>query len=255
MADVEIVPDNLMLAARSVVSQATALPLAQVPLGSWPALMGHIHGISVPRGVVPYSTPTPRCGSNINILLDLLDVVRPVQGAVAECGVYRGHTLIPMALHLRQKGSDRAVYGFDSFEGFGDTIESELSLERSEVDPAMQASGFSDTSYQLVFEKARRFKLTNVRLVAGYFEASLATCAETQFAFAHLDCDTYSAYKLCLEHFYPRLAKGGIIVFDEYNDPPWPGCNKAVDEFLRDRPERLAEITRDNFVKSYFIKQ
>ncbi len=47
---------------------------------------------------------------------------------------------------------------------------------------------------------------------------------------------------------------GGIILVDEYNDPPWPGCNKAVDEFLIGKPETLKETDNDNQVK-YFIQK
>jgi O-methyltransferase len=250
--------NQLRVTARSVLRHATRplLPyLRDFRVERWPALMGSLHEISVPRGVAPYSSPTPACTANINILLELLDSVRAVPGAVAECGVFRGGTLIPMALHLRQAGPERAVYGFDSFAGFGESITSDLGFERTQIDPKMKASGFSDTSYELVSEKLRRFGVPGVKLVPGYFETSLATCPEQQFAFVHLDVDTYVGYRACLEHFYPRLASGAVVVFDEYNDPAWPGCDKAVDEFLRERPEKLAAITRDNFVKSYFVKQ
>lgn len=53
--------------------------------------------------------------------------------------------------------------------------------------------------------------------------------------------------------FYPRVEAEGINRFDEYNDPPWPGCNKAVDEFLAGKPERLEMVSRDNYQKCYFV--
>ena len=71
-----------------------------------------------------------------------------------------------------------------------------------------------------------------MQLVSGYFRDTLQEFSELRFSFVHLDCDIYASYMECLEFFYPRLAPGGIILLDEYNDPPWPGCNKAVDEFL-----------------------
>jgi hypothetical protein len=33
-----------------------------------------------------------------------------------------------------------------------------------------------------------------------------------------------------------------MILFDEYNDPPWTGCNKAVDEFpsgVHEKPQMV----------------
>lgn len=70
----------------------------------------------------------------------------------------------------------------------------------------------------------------------------------------HLDCDLYGSYKECLEFFYPRMNLGAIVLFDEYNDPPWPCCNQAVDEFLGDKPEKLEEIERPNHQKYFFTK-
>jgi O-methyltransferase len=79
--------------------------------------------------------------------------------------------------------------------------------------------------------------------------------AGEQFCFVHLDCVIYESYKSCIEFFYPRLASGGVILFDEYNDPPWPGCARAVNEYLADKPEKLVEITSDNQTKYYLRKQ
>jgi hypothetical protein len=62
------------------------------------------------------------------------------------------------------------------------------------------------------------------------------------------------SYKQTLTYFYPRISRGGVILFDEYNDPPWPGCKIAVDEFLADKPEKPVPITMDNYQK-YFIEK
>ena len=48
---------------------------------------------------------------------------------------------------------------------------------------------------------------------------------------------------------------GGIILLDEYDDPPWPGCNKAVDEFLATHSGALHEAEFGNYVKFYIQKE
>ena len=149
----------------------------------------------------------------------------------------------------------KEVYGFDSFEGFGESISADFRFERTQIDPAMTPSGFSNTSVERVERKARMFGIRNVHLIKGYFETSLDRCPATRFSFAHLDCDTYQAYRECLHFFYPKLSPGAIVVFDEYNDAAWPGCNEAVDEFLNDKPEELVEICRENYIKAYFVKR
>ncbi|MGA9508866.1 MAG: hypothetical protein WBV55_09625 [Candidatus Sulfotelmatobacter sp.] len=65
----------------------------------------------------------------------------------------------------------------------------------------------------------------------------------------------YDSYKQCMEFFSPRIIASGIISLDEYNDRPWPGSNKAVDEFLAGLPEKLEMIERDNYQKWHFVKK
>jgi hypothetical protein len=233
---------------------ATAPLLAQIPVRAWPKLFGRIHNISVPSRVHALPSPTPTCGSNINILLELLDRVDHVEGAAAECGVFQGSTLVPMALHLEQRRIRRTFYGFDSFEGFGASIAHDLTLPRTFFEPNVTPAAFSNTSAERVSRELHDLGLSNVRLIPGFFETSLSRCPASQFSFVHLDCDTYAAYRDCLEYFYPRLSRGAIVVFDEYGDDAWPGCKMAVDEFLADKRETLVEICRDNFVKTYFVK-
>ena len=222
-------------------------------MSQWPPWVGSLHQLTIPRGIVPHAQPAPVGGANINIILHLLGLTRDVPGDLAECGVFRGSTLVPVALELTQQKSAKHIYGFDSFEGFPDEVQYDMSLE-SPPDSDKRMHGLDETSYELVLRKIARFRLTNATLMKGYFNQTFPACEARSFSFVHLDCDIYSSYKECLEFFYPRLSSGGIVLLDEYNDPPWPGCNQAVDEFLADKPERVREINRDNFLKYYFVK-
>jgi len=246
---------KLVTQAANAARHLTALALERLPIRQWPALCGRLHELSVPHRASRNPRPEPRGPANINILLELLDRTTEVRGAIAECGVYRGSTLVAMALHLKQKGLAKAVYGFDSFEGFGDVIQYDLGLERTEDDPGLRPGACADTSLEIVYRKLRLFGLADVKLIPGFFETSLAECPRVPFSFVHLDCDAHQSYLECLRHFYSLMAVGGIILLDEYNDPAWPGCNLAVDRFLAGKPEQLEEICHDNHIKYYFVKQ
>ena len=50
------------------------------------------------------------------------------------------------------------------------------------------------------------------------------------------------------------MCKNGAILLDEYDDPTWPGCKKAVDEFLADKEENCIQIQEDNQIKYYIQK-
>ncbi len=62
-----------------------------------PAWFGALNGIRVPRSVRPAPTATAASSANINIILDLLDETAGVPGQVAECGVFRGATLVDIS--------------------------------------------------------------------------------------------------------------------------------------------------------------
>lgn len=238
-----------------VCLQAVSSRLARrLPVEEWPAWLGRIHNIQVPRGVVSKPVRTPRGPANVNILLRLIRTVSHLPGDLAECGVFRGATILPVGLYLRQNEIDKTVFGFDSFEGFDDSVDVDIALG-GEQDPTKRVGGFSNTSYDEIRAKVGRLNLAGkITLVGGYFRDTLSKFSDDRFCFVHLDCDIYESYRECLEFFYPRVVDGGIILLDEYNDPPWPGCNKAVDEFLIDKPETLKETDNDNQVK-YFIQK
>ena len=232
-------------------SALLATIIRQWPVENLPSWVGKKYGLRVPNGVVPFKVPLPIGNANIKIILGMAKSRLHLEGDLAECGVYRGETLIPLGLYIKQNHINKKIFGFDTFEGFGELAHS---------DPAENANIrthclFTDTSYEMVQGKITRLNLSErVFIIKGFFSNSLSGVRDRRFCFVHLDCDLYDSYKTCLNFFYNRMTSGGVILLDEYNDPPWPGCNRAVDEFLLDKPERLKEISSDNYVR-YFIEK
>jgi hypothetical protein len=241
-------------AVKTVLLPTTALLYRNQPLSAWPVIVGRLHDVSIPRGMVPNPEPAPVGDPNINMLLDMVESTRDVSGDIAECGVYKGGTLVPMAVYLRQKRSAKRLWGFDSFQGLPDTMDVDYRLGGPH--PEWRHPGeMGNTSIQLVRRKLHHFAAEDiVTLVPGFFNFTLPLHSDLRFSLVHLDCDIYESYRLCMEFFYPRMNPGGIILLDEYNDPPWPGCNQAIDEFLADKPERLQESVFDNHQKYYIVK-
>jgi len=223
------------------------------PLTTWPPIIGMVHDVRLPRGTKPHSSPRPTGPANINILLAMINRSLHVTGDIAECGVFRGGTLVPMAVHLKQAAPHKHLFGFDSFQGFDNSIMLDISMD-APPEPYKRVGGWSETSGSRVLSKLHRFRADNVTLIPGYFRDSLPRCADRRFSFVHLDVGIYYSYRECLEFFYPRLSSEGIILVNDYDDPPWPGCNRAVDEFLIDKPEKLQFIEIDNYRKFYICK-
>jgi O-methyltransferase len=223
------------------------------PISTWPGWLGLALEVKVPRAVVRKKIATPAGRANINILNEMIVRTRSLTGAVADCGVYKAASTVGMALFMRQHGIRKQIYAFDSFQGFApESVVGDLDLGEMARDKV----GYSDFSLEQVKSKIRSFRIDNITLVPGYFHESFKTLPpEIRFSFVHLDVNLYESYREGLEFFYPRLDSSGIILLDEYNDPPWPGCNKAADEFLAGKPEKLQMASHDNYQKWYLVKQ
>lgn len=235
--------------------RAVAPSVRSNPIQDCPAWKAKICGLKTPSATRAREEAAPLGAANINIIFDLLEEAVQSKGDLCECGVFRGSTLIPTGLFLDQNGIDKQLFGCDSFEGFGDAISVDVELGGPECE-ARRVNGMSNTSMRYVADRVHFFDLeSTVSLIPGYFENTLHQLKDRTFCYVHLDCDMYDSYKTCMEFFYPRLSPGGVILFDEYDDPYWPGCNKAVDEFLDGKPEQPIRIERDNFVKSFIRKE
>ena len=76
-----------------------------------------------------------------------------------------------------------------------------------------------------------------VHFVKGTVEETLPGQAPDALALLRLDTDWYESTRHELEHLYPRLSPGGVLMLDDYGY--WEGAREAVDEFLEQSGERL----------------
>lgn len=69
-----------------------------------------------------------------------------------------------------------------------------------------------------------------INFVKGLVEETIPQTQINKIAILRLDTDWYSSTKFELEHLYPKLVKGGVLIIDDYGH--WEGCKKAVDEYF-----------------------
>jgi O-methyltransferase len=134
---------------------------------------------------------------------------------IAEVGVYKGGSLKFLAEHF----SSAVIFGFDTFEG--------LPKEHWHNSEVHKPGDFDDTDIKSVYEFIDK---PNVVLVQGLFPKSAKQYKDQIFDFVHIDTDFYKAVSESIAWFWPRMSKGGIIVFDDYKWPNCPGVKKALDE-------------------------
>jgi len=167
---------------------------------------------------------------------DQLEKLKGIEGDIVECGVSIGHGALLFLLLSEYLGKERTYYGFDSFEGFPEPV------HKDGVTP-ITGRDFWANPPETVLRVLRDGRVPEetirerVRLVKGLFDETLPKY-QGKIALLHLDCDLYESYRISLNSLYDKVAKGGIIMFDEYDDHRWPGAKKAIDEFFAVRPEK-----------------
>jgi len=196
----------------------------------------------------------PHTLTSVQRLQAVIDATRHVAaldlpGAFAECGVWRGGSVLAMILTLQELGrDDRDVHLYDTFEGMTAPTERDVST----FDPpaletwrsAQQQGGrawnelfdpahFDERSVRATLE-ATGYPAERLHLVRGPVEETLPARAPERLALLRLDTDWYESTRHELEHLYPRLAPGGVLIVDDYGH--WEGARRAVDEYFAAHP-------------------
>ena len=165
--------------------------------------------------------PTEACQ-----LMLALSAVSKVPGDVAEVGAFRGGS----AKLLAWVAPQRTLHLFDTFEGLPEPGEKDSKL-------------FCRGQYHASEAKLREYLAgCNVRIYKGLFPGTASPVVNHSFAFVHLDADLYQSIEDSLEFFYPRMAKGGIILAHDFA-PRCEGVYRAFQEFFHERPEPVIELT------------
>lgn len=187
-------------------------------------------------------------------------------GDIVEIGVFRGLTLMALAnfVEITCMGDrSKTVWGFENFAGFRG-----FAPEDGPEEPRLQKveGGFSPAEYEAELEEAiavfdgDRFVpwKPRVRLVKGDVEetvpAFVAAHPGLRLSMLHVDCDLYRPTKVALEHLFPLVVPGGIVLFDDYAIPEWAGESRAVDEYLAGTGHRLRKLPWSAQPGAYLVK-
>ena len=178
----------------------------------------------------------------------LLRQLEEVEGSIVECGVGPGRSIFAFSIITQHLTRSREIWGFDTFEGIPPPT-------REDGSANAHKTGWWNHSQKQVVELLEFNGLEgpyiseNIRFVPGEFSESLARYDGGAIALLHLDVDFYDSYRKALESLYDHVAPGGIIAFDEYRNPTWPGATQAIDEFFAVRP---GEITKSPVTDLYY---
>lgn len=194
--------------------------------------------------VAPYTMTSPeRCQAVIESVRHV--VRRDLPGAFVECGVWRGGSVLAMLLTLQELGvTDRDIWLYDTFEGMTEPGKEDRSPYQA---PALsywnRARAATRTAWENYFNPnvfslaqvqevlyASGYPKERLHFIQGPVEETLPAQIPGHIALLRLDTDWYASTQHEMQHLYPRLADGGVLIIDDYGH--WEGCRQAVDEYF-----------------------
>ena len=164
-------------------------------------------------------------------LFGLIEGVRYVvrhdlPGAFVECGVYKGGSMMAVALTLMELGvTDRDLYLYDTFEGMPEPTAEDvdrLACSEERVREALLGTGYPPE---------------RVHFVPGKVEDTIPGTVPNEVALLRLDTDWYASTLHEMRELWPLLASGGVLIVDDYGH--FAGARQAVDEYLEESGERV----------------
>jgi len=210
--------------------------------------------------VRPYTMTTPE---RVAALIHATRYVHEnnIAGDLVECGVWRGGSSMAMALTSRHLGAvDRDIYLYDTFEGMSEPSEADVSHRGLSAKQELEASGdgseFSDWCLGTLDEVKGNLATTgypesNLHFVKGKIEETVPETVPRQIALLRLDTDWYESTKHELEHLFPLLSPGGVLILDDYGY--WQGARKAVDEYIAENNVQIL-LNRIDFTGRIGVK-
>jgi len=152
-------------------------------------------------------------------LYNALDSVILLQGAVAECGCWKG--LSSFILNTKLDTGGEGYHIFDSFEGISQPARGDK-----------HSKGDLACSIEKVRENLAGFP--SIEYHRGWIPESLNQEPERLYRFVHIDLDLPDPTAGAFRYFSKRMVPGGIIVCDDYGSTGWVGTKDAVDRFIAD---------------------
>ena len=181
----------------------------------------------------------------------IFNKILKIHGDIVEFGIHNGNTLFSLA-HLSEiyehRNYTRSIIGVDPLGDYklpnGKIIGHEKSINIEES--------------IAIFNKSISFdQFDKIRLIKDSFiEGTKNLLKEEQFicALAVMHIGLYKEEKFIIEKLWPRIPKGGVIVFGSLNSKDTPDCTKALLDTIGLNVQKLE---RFNFSTkySYMVKK
>lgn len=153
-------------------------------------------------------------------------------GDFVECGVFRGFSSAVAARYLDFAAVGKQWHLFDTFTG----------IPADQLAPGEVNPGAFQTP-ELYEDCVTRFAAyPNIKVIRGKVPDVLVSAAPATVAFLHMDMNSADAEDGALRFFYPRLAPGALVLFDDYGWRAYREQKLVADEFMEEVGGQIMEM-------------
>jgi len=163
-----------------------------------------------------------------------------IEGDIVECGVWRGGSVMAVLNVLKELDSaEKNIYLYDTYDGMTDPTADDISFEGRSAKELLDESKKNEQNVIWAYSALDIVKKNvytsgydreKIHFIRGKVEDTIPSIIPEKICLLRLDTDWYESTKHELEHLFPRLSKGGILILDDYGH--WQGARKAADEYF-----------------------
>jgi len=182
---------------------------------------------------------------------------RLLDGVVVECGVWKGGMICGASKFAINNNIKRQFFAFDSYEGFPEPTDKDIVAFTNQKASELENWGMKKcpAKSETLVDLYNCINILNIPEdtvipIKGWFSDTVCSF-NNSICILRLDGDWYESTKVCLEHLYPKVVSGGIIILDDYGY--WKGCKEATDEYLKNNHIDVV-INKTDYTEVWFIK-
>jgi O-methyltransferase len=159
-----------------------------------------------------------------------------LQGDFVECGVHTGLLSLTVAHFLDFARLDRKFWLLDTFNG--------IPLDRVASPEKAHAAELNSVLYFDCYDLALRnfAPFPNAKLVRGTLPDSLAESQIDRIAYLSMDLNNASSEMATIEHLWPKLSPGAVVVIDDYAFTGYEPQFHAWNDFARSKGQMVLTI-------------
>lgn len=168
------------------------------------------------RGVRANGGVDPGTEWRVHVALWAAGVALRVEGDFVECGVNGGLTSTAIMERWQWSGAGRRYWLVDTFGG--PVMQQYTQAEASTGRVAAARDALERGAYVTDVEQVRAnfAEWAGVEIVQGAVPEALKEVKAERVAFLHLDMNCAFPERAALEHFWPKMSAGGVVLFDDY---------------------------------------